>query len=208
MQALLPMKLPAMVDWEIFGGKSHSVTSTCWFVVTGFWYTGAGRGLLCVWFTLCHEQSHLEKLLSKFNVQTLLGQELHLTCEPLDIWCPRMGWWHFLQCGWTLVRVTLVLEALVSLWLWLEMGNGCEVGWRLAISWWSFLITFSNLSGSISLAVEVSVGELNPESELSFPLACLTAGTSVVELGLRIACFAVWPSFWTFFFQEVLTYGH
>ena len=78
--------------------------------------------LLCAWFSLYHEQLHLEKLLSEFTVQTLLGQKLHLTFEPLDISCPRMGWWHFLQCGWTLVRVTLVLDALVSLWLWLEMG--------------------------------------------------------------------------------------
>ena len=41
------------------------------------------------------------------------------------------------------------------------------------------------------MAVEVSVDGFNPESELSFPLACLTAGTSVIELGLRVACFAV-----------------
>ena len=117
-----------MVDWEIFGGKSHSVTSTCWFVVTVSLYVGAGRVLLCEWFSLCHEQLHLEKLLSEFTVQTLLGQKAHLTCEPLDLLCPQMGWWHFLQCGGTLVGVSLVLEALVSLWLWLEMVNGCEVG--------------------------------------------------------------------------------
>ena len=40
-QPLLPMRLPAMVDWKL-GGKSHSVTSTCWFVITVIWYVGAG----------------------------------------------------------------------------------------------------------------------------------------------------------------------
>lgn len=100
-----------MVDWQIFGGKSHSVTSTCWFVVTVIWYAGAGGVSLCVWFSLCHEQLHLEKLLPEFTVQTLLGQKSHLTCELFDLLCPRTGWWHFLQCGGTLVVVSLVLEA-------------------------------------------------------------------------------------------------
>ena len=90
-----------------------------------------------------------------------------------------------------------MLEALVSLWLWLEMGNGCEVVLRL--------VTFSNSFGSISLAVEVSVGEFNPESELSFPLACLTAGTSVIELGLRICLLCSLTKFLNFLFQVVLT---
>ena len=78
-------------------------------------YVGASGVLLCVWSSLCHEQLHLKKLLSEFTVQTLLGQKSHLTCEPLDLLCPRTGWWHFLQCGGTLVVVSLVLEALVSL---------------------------------------------------------------------------------------------
>ena len=84
--------------------------------------------LLCVWFSLCHEQLHLKKLLSEFTAQTLLGQKSHLTYEPLDLLCPQTGWWHFLQCGGSLVVVSLVLEALTSLWLWLEIGNGSEVG--------------------------------------------------------------------------------
>ena len=123
-----------MVDWQIFGGRSHSVTSICWFVVTVIWYVGAGGVVFCVSFSLCHEQLHLEKLLPEFTVQTLLGQKSHLTCELLDLLCPRTGWRHFLQCGGSLVVVSLVLEALVSLWLRLEIGNGCEVGLRLAIS--------------------------------------------------------------------------
>lgn len=206
-KAFLPIRLPAMLDWQIFGGKSHSVTSTCWFVVTVIWYVGAGGVLLSVWFSLCHDQLHLEKLLPEFTVQTLLGQKSHLTCEPLDLLCPQTRWWHFLQCGGTLVVVSPVLETLVSLKLWLEIGNGCEVGLTLAISWWSCLIVFSNSSCSISLAVVVSVGECNPESDPSCPLSRLTAGTSVLELGLRIACFAVWPSSWTFSFRKSLLRG-
>ena len=85
-------------------------------------------------FSLCHEQLYLEKLLPEFTVQTLLGQKSHLTCELLDLLCPRTGWRHFLQCGGSLVVVSLVLEALGSLWLWLEIGNGCEDRLRLAIS--------------------------------------------------------------------------
>ena len=84
--------------------------------------------LLYVQFSLCHEQLHLKKLLPEFTLQTLLGQKLHLTHEPLDLLCPRTGWWHFLQCRGTLVVVSLVLGARVSLHLWLEIGNGCEVG--------------------------------------------------------------------------------
>ena len=134
-QALLPIRLPAMVDWEIFGGRNHSVTSTCWFVVTVIWYVGARGVLFSVWFSLCHAHLHLEKLLPEFTVQTLLGQKSHLSCELLvDLLCPRTGWWHFLQCGGSLVIASLVLEALVSVWLWLEVGSGCEVGLRLAIS--------------------------------------------------------------------------
>ena len=85
-------------------------------------------------FSLCHEQLYLEKLLPEFTVQTLLGQKSYLTCELVDLLCPPTAWWHFLQCGGSLVVVSLVLETVVSLWLWLEIGNGCEVGFRLAIS--------------------------------------------------------------------------
>jgi len=49
-QALLPIRLPEIFDRQIFGGKSHSFTSTCWFVVTVIWYVGAGGVLLCVVF--------------------------------------------------------------------------------------------------------------------------------------------------------------
>ena len=53
---------------------------------------------------------------------------------------------------------------------------------------------FFNSLCSISLPVVVSVGESNPESDLSCPLSWLTAGTAVFELELWIACFAVSPS--------------
>ena len=75
-QVLLPIRLPAMVNWQIFGGKNHSVTFTCWIVVTFTWYVASGAVLPCAWFSLCHEQLHLEnsKLLPEFTVQTLLEQ--------------------------------------------------------------------------------------------------------------------------------------
>ena len=59
--------------------------------------------LLCVRFSLCHDELHLKKLFPEFTVQTLLGQKSHLTCEPLNLLCPQRVSWHFLQCGGTLV---------------------------------------------------------------------------------------------------------
>ena len=78
------------------------------------------------------------------------------------------------------------------------VGSSCEsgYGWKLVMvvkldeDLQSYdEVVFYNSPGSISLSVEVSVGEFNPESDPSFLLSWLTAGTSVLEL--RIACFPV-----------------
>ena len=172
-------------------GYSYLVCWSCWSVI------------LCVvlpmpWTVVFRET------IAWIYCADIVGTEMIFNCELLDLLCPSTGWRHFLQCGGSLVAVSLVLEALGSLWIWLEIGNGCEDRLRLAISWWSCLIIFSNSSCPIYLVVVVLVGESNPESDPSFSLSWLTAGTSVLGLRLRIACFAVSPSSWTFSFRKSL----
>ena len=128
-QALLPIRLPEIFDRQIFGGKSHSFTSTCWFVVTVIWYVGAGGVLLCVVFPVPGTVAYRQTI-AWIYCADIVGTKITFNLWTVGSFVSMKGGWHFLQCGGTLVVVSPVLEVLVSLWLWLEIGNGCEVGLR------------------------------------------------------------------------------
>ena len=111
-QVLLPLGLPPMEDWQMYGGSCHSVTSRCraivifmWRVV---WESGVGNEadwllqvlwVLSCWFAVCYEQWQFEQLMSPLTVHVSFSQEEHLTCTLLSLLCPRPGWWHCLQWG-------------------------------------------------------------------------------------------------------------